>query len=492
MGQKELLYIIALFYAALLIRYFCLIVFAIIDIETCGGKFDFRRGRITEICILKHDGLTVTDSFTTLVNPDCFISPYFTSLTGITNDMVADAPKFHEIAAKIIEMTEACIFVAHNVGFDYGFVKEEFKSLGYTYRRDTLCTVRLSRKLLPNRISYSLGHLCALLGIEIFGRHRAEGDAVATAQLFDLLIQLKGQHPQYKNMGVEEIMARRVDKIKQYILKKLPEECGVYYFKNKDAEIIYIGKSNNIYQRATSHYNSDLKKSKKMLNDLYDVDFVLTGSELIALLQESDDIKKHKPKYNRMRKADAFTHCIEYFRDKNGILNLNIVANDEANQPLISLTSYSAARERLENWIEAYELCMRYCGLASEDAQCFNHQIKKCKGICSNEESVTTYNERVNNLIKQFQFPYKDFVILDKGRRAGEVAVVLIENYNYAGYGYFESSDAISSAEEFKGLVSRKNFYPDANELVRHFVKKGKHKIIPLKTEIENDFSMND
>lgn len=456
-------------------------MFAIIDIETCGGKFDFRRGRITEICILKHDGLSVIEKFTSLVNPDCFISPYFTSLTGITNDMVVDAPKFHEIAAKIIQMTEGCIFVAHNVSFDYGFVKEEFNSLGYKYRRDTLCTVRLSRKLLPNRISYSLGHLCASLGIEIFGRHRAEGDAVATAQLFDLLIQLKGQHPQYKNMGVEEIMTRRVDKIKQYILKKLPEECGVYYFRNKEGEIIYIGKSNNIYQRATSHYNSDLKKSKKMLNDLFDVDFVLTGSELIALLLESDEIKKHKPVYNRMRKADAFTHCIEYFKNPQGIINLAIIESDEANQPLISFTGYASSRERLESWIDKSELCLRYCGLTGEEAQCFNHQIKKCKGICSNQESIEDYNHRVKDLIEQFRFPYSDFVILDKGRRTGEVSVILIEGYNYAGYGYFESSDSINSAEEFKGLVSRKNFYPDANELVRHFVKKGNYKIIQLK-----------
>jgi DNA polymerase-3 subunit epsilon len=119
-------------------------MFVIIDIETCGANFEFRKGRITEICILKHDGLSVIDQFTTLINPECNISPFFTKLTNITNDMVADAPRFHEVAPKILEMTEGCVFVAHNVGFDYGFVKEEFKSLGYTYKRDTLCTVRLS------------------------------------------------------------------------------------------------------------------------------------------------------------------------------------------------------------------------------------------------------------------------------------------------------------------------------------------------------------
>ncbi len=462
-------------------------MFAIIDIETCGGRFEFRRGRITEICILKHDGLSVIDSFTTLVNPDCFISPYFTGLTGITNEMVADAPKFHEIAAKIIQMTEGCIFVAHNVSFDYGFIKEEFKSLGYTYRRNTLCTVRLSRKLLPNRISYSLGHLCASLGIEIFGRHRAEGDAVATAQLFDLLMQLKSQHAQYKNMGLEDLMARRVDKIKQYILKKLPEECGVYYFRNKAGDIIYIGKSNNIYQRATAHYNSDLKKSKKMLNDLYDVDFVLTGSELIALLLESDEIKKHKPHYNRMRKAHEFSHAIDFFRDKLGVLNLKIVPYDEANDALVSFTSYSSARERLETWIDESELCLRFCGLTGEEAQCFNHQLKKCRGICSGEEAIEDYNRRVNELVKNYRFADSDFMILDKGRRPDEYSGVLVEEGRYAGYGYFESSESFQTPEALKGLVSRKDYYPDANDLIRHFIKKGRHKIIKIKKQAEEE-----
>ncbi|MCC6370066.1 MAG: GIY-YIG nuclease family protein [Bacteroidia bacterium] len=455
-------------------------MFAIIDIETCGGKFEFRKGRITEICILKHDGLSVIEKFTSLVNPECLINPFFTGLTGITNEMVADAPKFHEIAPKIIEMTEGCVFVAHNVSFDYGFVKEEFNSLGYKFKRETLCTVRLSRKLLPNRISYSLGHLCASLGIEIEGRHRAEGDAVATAQLFDLLIRLKTQHAQYKNMGVTEIMTRRVDKIKQYVLNKLPEECGVYYFLNKAGEIIYIGKSNNMYGRALSHFNSEIAKSKKMLNDMYNVDYVVTGSELIALLLESEEIKKHKPKYNRMRKSEAFTHCIDFFKNKDGIINFKLLPYDESENGLLAFNSFSSARERLEQWIDKYELCMRYCGLTGSDAVCFNHQIKKCNGICAGEEAVEEYNKRAKEIIKQFRFKDKDFVILDKGRKVGEYSVVLVENGRYAGYGYYDSYEQISNAEEFKGFVSYKTYYPDADDLVRHFVKQGKRKIIKL------------
>jgi DNA polymerase-3 subunit epsilon len=184
-------------------------MFAIIDIETCGGKFEHRKGAIIDICVLIHDGLQVVDKFSTLVNPQCYISPFYTKLSGITNEMVTDAPTFAEISKKIIEITEGRIFVAHNVGFDYGFVSAEFASLGYSYTREKLCTVQLSRKLIPGKNSYSLGNLCTSLGIEIKDRHRAEGDAVATARLFDLLLRLKAVNPKYKNTGVKKLTTGR-------------------------------------------------------------------------------------------------------------------------------------------------------------------------------------------------------------------------------------------------------------------------------------------
>lgn len=449
-------------------------MFAIIDIETCGGSFNFKKGRIIEICIVRHDGLSVIDVYTTLINPECYISPYFTNISHIDNDMVRDAPKFHEVAKKIIELTEGCVFVAHNVGFDYGFVKDEFASLGYRYKKETLCTVRLSRKLMPGRISYSLGHLCASLGIEINGRHRAEGDAVATAKLFDLLMELKANHPQYKNQGVLDIMTRRVDNIKKYILDKLPESCGVYYFLNKEKEIIYIGKSINMYNRALSHFNTDEKKGKKMLNDLMNVDFVETGSELIALLLEADEIKKHKPIYNRMRKADVFTHSIDWYTNKEGIISFKIVSYDESENALLSFTTYSTARERLESWIDTQTLCLQYCALTSEGSICFNHQIKKCNGICCGEEEIEEYNERARRILSEYLFEDANFVILDKGRTHEERSVILIEDRKYAGFGYLDQYSQANSAEEIKDLVKLKHHYPDTNDLIRGWCKKNK------------------
>ena len=454
-------------------------MFAIVDIETCGSKYEFKRGRITEICIALHDGLQVIEKWSTLINPECYISPYFISISGINNEMVVNAPKFHEVAKKIIELTEGKIFVAHNVSFDYGFIKDEFAGLGYQYKRETLCTVRLSRKLMPGKLSYSLGVLCESIGIQVENRHRAEGDVDATVKLFDRLLELKSMHPQFKNQGVEELMTRRIDKMKQYILNKLPETCGVYYFLNKEHDIIYIGKSVNMYNRALSHFNSKENKSKKMLNDLYNVDFVETGSELVALLHEAEEIKKHKPKYNRARKADLFTHTIDWFKDDNGIINFKIVSYEDSENPLLSFVNYSTARERIEKWIDELELCLRYCHLTSESSICFNHQIKKCKGICAEEEDVESYNKRAQDILDDIIFKEKDFALIDHGKNNDERSIILMENGYYFGYGYIDKTESFSSLDECKGYIKKAPiFYPDANDLIRAFLRNNRLKTI--------------
>jgi len=161
-------------------------MYAVVDIETSGGRAQI--DRITEIAIYIHDGDKIVDEFSTLINPETFIPPFITRLTGIDNEMVANAPKFYEVAKKIVLMTEGCHFVAHNAPFDYRFIQEEFKRLGYNYQRQTLCTVRMSRKIIPGMGSYSLGNLCQNLGIEINNRHRAAGDALATSKLLKLLL----------------------------------------------------------------------------------------------------------------------------------------------------------------------------------------------------------------------------------------------------------------------------------------------------------------
>ncbi len=452
-------------------------MFAIIDIETCGGKFEYQKGRIIEIAIVVHDGLSVVKSFSSLINPECFIAPNFTRISGITNEMVADAPKFHEVAKDILEFTEGCVFVAHNVSFDYSFIRDEFASLGYKYHRDTICTVRLSRKLLPGKDSYSLGKLCDSLGIKIENRHRALGDAEATAKLFDLLLEAKATHPVYKNQGAEELMIRRIDKIKQYILNKIPETTGVYYFLNNKQEILYIGKSTNMYNRAINHFNSAENKGKKLLNELFNVDFIETGSELIALLHENKEIKSHKPQFNTRQKADVFTHAIDYFLNNESIVTFKIVPYDDAQNPLLSFASIGAAREKLEYLLDEHNLCLRYCSLTSEDAICFNHQIKKCNGICAGEESVEDYNFRAKRIVQQFTYVNADFMILGKGRALDENSFVLILNNRYAGYGYLLKDIAYSSKDAIQEACLETIYHPDADHIIKSWMGRNKFEV---------------
>ena len=164
-------------------------MYAIIDIETTGQAS--KTGKITEIAIYIHNGFEITDSFSSLINPECYIPGLITNLTGIDNEMVRTAPKFFEVAKRIVEMTTDKVFVAHNVSFDYKFIQEEFKRLGYNYERKTMCTVRMGRKFLPGHKSYSLGKICDELNISINGRHRAAGDALATVKLFEIILARK-------------------------------------------------------------------------------------------------------------------------------------------------------------------------------------------------------------------------------------------------------------------------------------------------------------
>ena len=275
-------------------------MYAILDVETTG--LSAAGEKITEIAIFIHDGNQVVDSFESLINPEKKIPYRIVQMTGITNQIVADAPRFYEVAKKIVEFTEDKVIVGHNVKFDYSFLRHEFKSLGYDYKRETLDTVKLSRKLIPGRRSYSLGRLCKDLGINNHARHRAGGDAFATTQLFELLLEIDIDLVKLKTNGI------RSDRNKS-LVEGLPKTPGVYYFANADGELIYVGKSINIHDRVLSHLNNNLhKKAVEMKDAIAHVSFELTGNELVALLLESAEIKRHQPLYNRQQRRTFYNY----------------------------------------------------------------------------------------------------------------------------------------------------------------------------------------
>jgi len=408
-------------------------LYAIIDIETTGVSY--RNGKITEIAILIHDGTKIVDEFATLINPEQKIPYRIQQLTGINNRMVEHAPKFYEVAKKIVEMTGDCIFVAHNVSFDYNFIRQEFKSLGYDFRREKLCTLQLSRKLIPFRRSYSLGKLCDELGIENPHRHRAFGDAHATARLFEMLLSIE-PHP-------EELSVRGLNSnLDAEMLKNLPEEAGVYYFLDEDGKIIYVGKSKNIKSRVLSHLtNSTTRRALEMKNKVAEINCEVTGSELIALLLESHEIARHLPVFNRAQRRNGYNHGLFYQKNNDGYLcfSLGELSENEDRVPLTTFHSAMTARNFLYQAADEFGLCQKLCGLYTSEGSCFQYKIRECNGACVGEESPEAYNVRATKLIDKFKYKNNSFLVIDRGRNDDESAVVLVENGRYRGFGYADN-----------------------------------------------------
>ena len=300
-------------------------MYAILDIETTGGQFN--EEGITEIAIYKYDGHEVVDQFISLINPEKPIQPFVVKLTGINNAMLRSAPKFYEVAKRIIEITDGCILVAHNTSFDYRILRTEFRRLGYEFIKETLCTVELSKKLLPEQESHSLGKLVKSLGIPITDRHRASGDALATVKLFQLLLDKDLERVIITSTIKTEIKTGMVSKLVD-IMEILPSKVGIYYIHNQNGDVVYIGKSKNIKKRINQHFTGTTSKSKKIQREVVTVSHEETGSELVALLKESEEIKKIKPIYNRAQRKSIFQYALYQELNAHGYLELKIQKTD--------------------------------------------------------------------------------------------------------------------------------------------------------------------
>ena len=414
-------------------------MYAIVDIETTGGSA--RLEKITEIAVYIHDGERIIDEYSTLINPERSIPYFITALTGISNEMVEDAPRFFEVAKKIVDITDGNIFVAHNARFDYSFIRQEFSMLGYSFKRPMLDTVSLSRKLLPGHKSYSLGNLCKDLGIEITGRHRASGDALATVRLLELLLE----SDKAQNNG-SLVRNRKASKLHPALdMKKIadiPEEPGIYYFHDEEGDIIYVGKSRNLCQRVNTHLSNNTSyREMEMRSRIADISWERTGSELVALLLESAEIKSRKPLYNRAQRRTGFRWGIYSFTDENGYIRFEYrnVKDDEV--PLALFSSKERVRARLEQIIGEHGLCQKLCGMYETDGPCFHRQVSLCQGACCGEEKPASYNERAISVLDEFIFTERNFFIIDRGRDNEERSAVKIINGKYAGFGYFNIND---------------------------------------------------
>ena len=424
-------------------------IYTIIDVETTGHS-----NRITEISIFKYDGKQIIDELTSLVNPEMLIPDYITALTGIDNLMVADAPTFKEIAEDVLAITQDTIFVAHNVNFDYNVIRNEFKLIDIDFRRRKLCTVRLSRKLLQGHRSYSLGKLCKDLGIQITDRHRAKGDAEATVVLFEMLLNQENSESVFSDfLKKSSKEATLPSHLPSSVFNSIPNSPGVYYFKDKKGKIIYVGKAKDLKKRVLSHFYSKTKKSLDMCRETRDIDFELSGSELIALLMEDAAIKHHFPKFNQQAKRTPKNYGIFSYEDRNGIMHLSFNTLKACPNPIKILQSLRECRSFLETLCLQYDLCPKYCHLQEGVSQCSHYKIKICKGICDEIESISDYNERVIEAIETTKNNTESKVIKEKGRTKDEAAFVLIKNGTYLGYGFIDNTQQISSEDELEHFL---------------------------------------
>ena len=447
-----------------------LFLYSIVDIETTGNG---NRGqRITEISIFVFDGKKIVNEFTSLVNPEQNIPAFITNLTGISDAMVRTAPKFYEIAKTIEEITHDTVFVAHNVNFDYNIIKQEFKDLGFDFKRQKLCTVRLSRKIIPGLKSYSLGNICSVEGIHISERHRARGDAEATVALFQRLINKDHQFTINAFLNRRSRQATLPPLIEKKVVDDLPEMPGVYYFKNLQKEIIYVGKANNIKQRVISHFYDKKKKEISMCLETANITYEVMGSELLALLKESADIKRLYPKFNRAQRRASEAVGLFSYEDQKGIIHLAYNRLKLVPNAIMKFYNISECRNLLEKICETYNLCPKYCHLQTNVNTCFHYQIKKCNGICSGKETVKDYNKRVKEAVKSLGLQTENLVIKERGRTAEEIGFALILNGIYKGYGFLDKKITLQNPDDYLFYITPQKDNRDVQRILNWYLNK--------------------
>lgn len=448
-------------------------MYVILDIETTGGKFN--EEGITEIAIHRFDGHKVVDKFISLVNPQKEIQPFVVKLTGITNKMVRTAPKFHEVAKRIVEITENAVLVAHNAQFDYRILRTEFRRLGFDFERKTLCTVTLSQELMPDKESYSLGKLVHSLGIAVSDRHRANGDALATIELFKLLLNKDSDkkiiNTLTKAESLGELSTRQIDLVEQ-----LPNETGTYYMYNKDGELIYLGNSSNIKKKVNKHFTGGGSIDRKLQKKTRSIVHEKTGNDLIGSLKIYKELRRTRPKYNVNSKKKMFSYGIFYYIDDEGYLTFYTHKTGTTKKAVATFSNKSGALNFISKMKGEHQLCN--CNLNDERKKNSCDKAKNCKL----NESAEAYNERAKKIINSYSILDKNCIITDKGRELGEQSVILIQNGLFKGYGFFNLNHQINNIHILETLITKMQPDDNTTHIINAYLRKRKgYKIIDLK-----------
>jgi DNA polymerase-3 subunit epsilon len=426
------------------------LLFAIVDIETTGG-YAAANG-ITEIAICISDGQKILNQFHTLLNPVYTIPKYVVALTGITNEMVEYERPFSSVADELFELLNDKIFVAHNVNFDYSFVKYHLAQSGYDLNCKKLCTVRLGRQILEGAPGYGLGKICKHLGILIENRHRALGDALATVKLFHHLLECDTSGYVQAMLKVKSKEQFLPPNVSADVIKKLPAQPGIYYFHDKKGKVIYVGKAKNLAKRVNSHFsnNKPNKQKQEFLKKIHNISYQPTATELMAFILESIEIKKLWPEQNRSLKRFEQAYGLYTFEDRKGYIRLCIEKKKKNIKPLYTFNMITEGHILLRKLMQQFRLCPRLCFLQAENIPCILISTGECKGACEQRETSNDYNERVNACIHHLDNELPSFALIDYGLQREEQSCILMEKGRFYGMGYLPADSNVNSIDEFK------------------------------------------
>ncbi|WP_269236181.1 exonuclease domain-containing protein [Flavobacterium flavigenum] len=422
--------------------------YAIVDIETTGGNAS--GSRITEIAIIIHNGKSIIDRFETLVNPQKEIPAPIFALTGINNEMVRNAPIFDDISEKVFELLTDRIFVAHNVNFDYTFVRHELEKSGFKWKARKLCTVRAARKIRPGYKSYSLGNLCKSLDIPLQNQHRAGGDADATVILFSRLLEWDADGHLQKMIKNTALDQRLPPNLPPEDFDALPEKPGVYYFYNQVNKVIYVGKAINLKKRVASHFSGHkiTPQRQHFLRDIHAISFEVCATELMALLLECTEIKKLWPVYNRALKRFEPKYGLYEYEARSGYKYLVTGKLSKFQTCIEHFNTVHEGINMLMSLKQEFEIDNRFCKYGITTAgEIFPDNTTPLP-------EVQTHNEKIENAIDYVLSSRSSFAILDKGRSATERSCIWVENGHFYGMGYVASDIGFADPSEVKDYVT--------------------------------------
>jgi DNA polymerase III subunit epsilon len=432
-------------------------MYAIIDVETTGGKYN--QESITDIAIFRFDGKELVDQFISLVNPEKPIQAYVQKLTGIRPEMLRNAPKFYQIAKRVVEITKDAILVGHNIAFDYRMLRLEFERLGYFYESETLDTIHLAERLIPGLEGYGLEKVCHALGINNAGRHRAEGDARATLKLFQILMEK--DHEKHVKSQIHKTLKVVEDAFTgnpfEDLLRTYQKSVGIYYLFDDKGQVIYLGRSNNLGNRINKHFLGTSIDAIQLQKAISYVEIDETGSEIVARIKEFVEWNKLQPMFN--------------YGSPNRHLPVMVGINTKgeltiSRQQLKKVYNYFNNEKEAVSALAAL-LNSRNAGMP----QLADHALKAkllAAGIPENGgKPLSDYTLRKWNHLK------KDQLYIFRGKDPYEKTFVVVEKGQVCGYGSFELSHQITNEKIWRKAMVEISPHPYINGLLRRAVAEG-------------------